>query len=128
MQERYRWAEENQEEARAIAERGTAFAKSFFSYSNLQKVHGMYFGESGVLSNIVDAYENRNNATLESILSEYQEKWNLTLNLVSICSRLYCDILFAPGKFWRVSLENSSCQLPSSRMENFGQNMSRCVR
>ena len=127
LKERYRWAEENQEEARAIAERGTAFAKSFFSYSNLQKIHEKYFGESGVLSKIVDAYEDRENATLESILSEYQEKWNMTLNLVSICSRQHCDTLFTYGKFWRASLESDSCQAPSARMEKFGKHMYRCV-
>jgi Glycosyl transferase family 90 len=129
LKERYLWAEANREEAKAIADRGTAFAKSFVSYSNVQKVYKDYFGQSGVLSKIVDAYENRDNPTLESILSEYRDKWNLTLSLVSICSRLHCDSRHTYGTFWRVSLQDDSCNRNNyrHRLYLFGQNMSQCL-
>jgi Glycosyl transferase family 90 len=128
LHERYRWAEENQEEARAIAERGTAFAKFFFSYSNLQKVHERYFGESGVLSNIVDAYENPSNATtLESILREYQEKWNISLALVYMCTRQHCDVRKNPLMRSRTSIEPDICRRPSHDLESFGLQMERCL-
>ena len=127
LKERYLWAEENQEEARAIAKRGTAFAKSFFSYSNLQNVYEKYFGESGVLSHIVDAYENRNNATLESILSEYKEKWNISLQVVSICTRNMCDIRKRLPSFLRTSIQDGTCNVLTRNLHNFGQNMDQCV-
>jgi hypothetical protein len=127
LKERYRWAEENQEEARAIAERGTAFAKSFFSYSNLQKIHEKYFGESGVLSKIVDAYEDRKNATLESILSEYQERWNISLQLVTICTRNMCDVRKRVPSYLRTSIPEGTCNVLSRNLHNFGQNMDQCI-
>jgi hypothetical protein len=127
LKKRYRWAEANQEEARAIAERGTAFAKSFFSYHNLQKVYERYFGESGVLSNIVDAYENQENATLESILNEYQGKWNVSLVLVSACTRHHCDVRQNPLMRSRTSIELGTCLLTSRDLESFGINMEHCL-
>ena len=129
LKEQYRWAEENQKKAQAIARRGTAFAKSILSYSNVQKVFETYFGQSGVLSKIVDAYENPDYATVESILSDYRDKWNLTVHLVSICTRLHCDTRYTHDNFWRVSLQDYSCDRHAyqGRRSVFGQNMSQCV-
>jgi hypothetical protein len=129
LKERYIWAEEHQDEAQAIADRGRAFVRSLVSYRSLQNEYQTYFGQSGVLSKIVEAYDNPFNATLESIVSEYREKWNLTLNLVSICNRVHCDTRHTHGNFWRVSLQDVSCDRCTyhGRTSLFGQNLSQCI-
>ena len=125
LKERYRWAEENQDDARAIAERGTAFAQSFFSYRNLQKEHERYFGETGVLWKVVDAYENHN-SSFDSILTSYQEQWKLELVLVSMCTRQHCDVLKTSLARSRTSMEPGSCLRISRDRKYFGRLMDRC--
>jgi hypothetical protein len=129
LKEQFRWAEENQEEVQAIASRGTAFARSFISYSNVQKVYQTFFGQSGVLNKIIDAYESPNDATLESILSYYQDNQNLTMNLVAMCTRIHCDTIHTFGNFWRLSLQDGSCDRRTykGRKHLFGLNMSQCI-
>ena len=125
LKERYRWAEEHQDEARAIAERGTEFAMSFFSYHNLQREHERYFGSDGVLWKVVDAYENHN-SSLDSILKTYQERWKLELALVSMCTRQHCDVLKTSLARSRTSIQPGSCLRISRERKFFGRLLDRC--
>jgi hypothetical protein len=121
LKERYRWAEEHQDEARAIAERGTEFAKSFFSYQNLQKEHESYFGESGVLWKIVDAYENHN-SSFDSILASYQDAVESdSFRKYRCCTRQYCDVKKNSRERSRTSIQPGSCLRKSRDLENFGR-------
>lgn len=94
---KYVWAQEHQEEAKAISERASAFAEILLSATNMQQVYDDLFVK--YLSKVVHAYDNGSLKTWEECVEHYR-KQNINVHEIAVCNGEKCHQEWSPGAFF----------------------------
>jgi Glycosyl transferase family 90 len=127
LKQKYEWAENNPDKVKEISIRATKFVQMLLSYQNLQAMYETCMGKKSILSDIAHAYFEDNpthpflHQTLDNILMEYQQKWNLNVSLVSLCSQKQCDVKKNKNAISRVSIHPGKCERHIRGYELFGK-------
>ena len=129
LYQQYKWAESHQDQAKAIAQRGTAFARRFLSNAELPLQHQHYFGQNNsILQRIVDSYAEEDGLDIQSMdsLERVYYQHGITLFPVAVCNRRMCDVKVSSKKFRRISINDKTCFSKLPIREFFGGNMNKC--
>ena len=97
--DRYRWAEDNPEKAKQIAEESNKLVDYLLSSEYMDKLYAELFVD--YLGKVVDAYQPEDGKSWKDCVERYENN-KVGVHLLSQCDELECNTQWGENDFWKV--------------------------